>query len=211
MNKMSIEDAASFFGVSKEAIHNRIRRNSLECLVEDGVKYVLVDEDKQATQKRSITIKTPQHSQDRYYQLLEEQNKKLELKVQKLEDEVATLRKEKEQMLLSEMQKIEDIYIQKDEQLKGILSAISTKFIPHHNEQVDAEVEILELKEDKKSELIELKKYLKINGFSKKDFKRFQKKFFKKAKKDERFIIKDNNCFLDTMRYDYSDFLRIKD
>jgi len=42
MSKMSIAEAAEFFGISREAIHNRIRRGSLESLIEDGVKLVEV-------------------------------------------------------------------------------------------------------------------------------------------------------------------------
>jgi len=45
MKKMSVAEAAEFFSVSKEAIHNRIRRGSLKSLLgKDGVKLVLVDE-----------------------------------------------------------------------------------------------------------------------------------------------------------------------
>jgi predicted DNA-binding protein YlxM (UPF0122 family) len=36
MKKMTIADAAEYFNVSKEAIHNRIRRGSLDCIVETG-------------------------------------------------------------------------------------------------------------------------------------------------------------------------------
>ncbi|MBN2782560.1 MAG: DNA-binding protein [Campylobacterales bacterium] len=205
MEKMSIEEAASFFGVSKEAIHNRIRRNSLECVVEEGIKYVLVDKTDKTPQKRMTNTKVVQSGVEKYYQLLDEQNKKLELKVQKLEDEVRLLREQKEQMLLSEMQKIEDIYIQKDEQLKNILSAISTKFISHQHNQVDADVEVVELDDMKKDEPIELKKYLKDSGYSKKELKKIYKKIFKKAKKDDRFRIKNDSCYLDFVRYDYGD------
>ena len=42
MSKLKIADAASKLGVSKEAIHNRIRRGSLDCIVEDGVKFVIL-------------------------------------------------------------------------------------------------------------------------------------------------------------------------
>ena len=42
MKKLTIADAADHFGVSKEAIHNRVRRGSLNCIVEEGVKYVVI-------------------------------------------------------------------------------------------------------------------------------------------------------------------------
>jgi len=46
MQKMNIAEASEFFGISKEAIHNRIRRGSLVSVVEDGVKFVMVDKNK---------------------------------------------------------------------------------------------------------------------------------------------------------------------
>lgn len=43
MSKLTVADAAKKLGVSKEAIHNRIRRGSLQSVVEDGVKLVILD------------------------------------------------------------------------------------------------------------------------------------------------------------------------
>ena len=40
MAKLTIQEASDHFKVSKEAIHNRIRRGSLPSMVEHGVKYV---------------------------------------------------------------------------------------------------------------------------------------------------------------------------
>ena len=51
MDKMSVAEAAEFFGVSKEAIHNRIRRGSLASDIVDGQKYVVIDSTAQATTK----------------------------------------------------------------------------------------------------------------------------------------------------------------
>ena len=43
MSKLTVADAAIKLGVSKEAIHNRIRRGSLESVVENDVKLVIID------------------------------------------------------------------------------------------------------------------------------------------------------------------------
>jgi predicted DNA-binding protein YlxM (UPF0122 family) len=40
MKKINITEASEFFGVSKEAIHNRIRRGSLQSDIENGIKIV---------------------------------------------------------------------------------------------------------------------------------------------------------------------------
>ena len=46
MMKLTILDAAEKLGISKEAIHNRIRRGSLKSVVENGVKFVFISEEK---------------------------------------------------------------------------------------------------------------------------------------------------------------------
>lgn len=153
MKKMSINDAAKLFGVSKEAIHNRVRRGSLQTVTQDGVKLVLIEDTSHANTKTSPQKKS--HSMDdRYYQLLEEQNKRLQERVEKLEDETRELRSQKEQMLIDEREKIELIYRQKDEQLKSILEAITTKFLPNLSAQSLFDVEHLdaELESDDESE-----------------------------------------------------------
>lgn len=172
MSKMSIADAAEHFGVSKEAIHNRIRRGSLNSVVEDGIKLVIIDSS--APKASKVQSKKPNNSSDdKYYKLLEEQNAQLQAKVEKLEDETRTLRDQKELMLIQERIKIEEIYKQKDEQLKNILSAISSKFMlsapseenieqdiesEEELEHLEAEIETIETHDH--SEIISLKKYL---------------------------------------------------
>jgi TolA-binding protein len=144
MPNMTILEAAEHFGVSKEAIHNRIRRGSLSVEVIDGVKIVSIDTDAKTTPKpraKAQPKKVTQSTDDRYYKLLEEQNAQLQSKVEKLEGETRTLRDQKEQMLIQERIKIEQIYKDKDEQLKNILTTISSQFIL--NAPMDQEVEEL--------------------------------------------------------------------
>ncbi len=215
MSKMSIADAALSLGVSKEAIHNRIRRGSLESVVEDGVKYVMLKQTSQATSraapKRATTRRTAEPDA-RYYKLIEEQNEKLQLRVDKLEAETKSLRDQKEQMLIQERIKIEQIYKDKDEQLKNILTAISSKFLLNapsgelvieKEELVEA---VLEAPKEEKSELISLKKYLKDSDFSKKKCEKINHKFKKVAKKDSRIIKVGKKYYINLVKYDYSDF-----
>ena len=121
MKKMSVADAAVYFGVSREAIHNRIRRGSLKSVIEGDVKLVLVDETKTKKTPQKRVVKSSSND-ERYYKLLEAQNEKLQARVEKLENETRTLRDQKEQMLIEERQKIERIYKEKDEQLKNNIS-----------------------------------------------------------------------------------------
>jgi len=208
---MSIAEAAEFFGISKEAIHNRIRRGSLKTsLSQEGVKCVHIDTTKKTTPKKAIKRST--NNDERYYKLLEQQNEKLQARVEILENETRTLRDQKEQMLIEEKKKIETIYKEKDEQLKNLLQTISSQFIqntPPKEQEETLEAEMIELKEEQvQSNVISLKKYLKSSGFSEKKIKKIKKIFKKKAKKDERIIIIGKKIYLDTIKYNYQDLIK---
>jgi len=86
MSKMSVLKAAQHFGVSKEAIHNRVRRGSLQSVIEDGVKLVIVDE-------TVIPIKrvTTASLNEQHFKTLEEQNKQLLEKIENLENKLNIL------------------------------------------------------------------------------------------------------------------------
>lgn len=218
MQKMTIADAAEFFGISKEAIHNRVRRGSLESEIIDGEKHVFVDESKTtkaAAIKKTTTTKTTRAKtttprtvtpkvDDRYYNLLKEQNTQLQAKVEKLEGETRNLRDQKEEMLIQERVKIEQIYKDKDEQLKNILSTISSNFIlnaptvekdTEESQHLDAEIEFDDLEEDKVSvvedsstldEIQEIEQYEEI----------LQNKEYKKSEKDDLSILTSLNKYL---------------
>jgi valyl-tRNA synthetase len=216
MSKISIADAALKLGVSKEAIHNRIRRGSLQSVMEDGIKYVLLPQGTTVSNKQTAkrtNAKIASQPDSRYYKLLEEQNEKLQLKVEKLESETRTLREQKEEMLVSERNKIEQIYKDKDEQLKNILNAISSKFLLNSpddefviesEELVEAEIDS---EEKSPNELVSLKKYLKDENYSEKKAKKIKERFKKAAKKDSRIITVGKKYYINLDKFDYSDLL----
>lgn len=211
MKKLTVVQAAEYFGISKEAIHNRIRRGSLESVVEDENKFVLVDITAKAkTTPKPRVVRKSQTPNDRYYKLLEEQNAKLQERVTTLEGETRSLRDQKELMLIEERKKIEQIYREKDEQLKNVLNTLSQQFMlnaPSQVEEEALEVEMLEVEE--KSELISLKKYLKKTTYSDKKVAKIKAKLLKKSKKDERVILKGSKIYLDLSKHDYGDLLPI--
>lgn len=199
MKKLNIAQAAEHFGISKEAIHNRIRRGSLESVIEDGVKYVLIDENASKTQAtakpRTRRANSSTLADDRYYKLLEDQNERLQARVDKLEQETSILRTQKEQMLIEEREKVEKIYKDKDDQLKNILNAISSNFLPDanfndalpHNKQeqsYDEQEELLEaeIEEIDVVEHLNTKEELKAKKQKKKDKLISLKKYLTKNK-----------------------------
>jgi len=211
MKKMSVAQAAEFFGVSKEAVHNRIRRGSIKSVIENGIKMVMVDDKKvqKPTMKRAQNTVS---NDERYYKLLETQNTRLQERVEKLENETRTLRDQKEQMLVEERKKIESIYKEKDEQLKNILQTISSKFMLNaplvdveNEEALEAEIAH---DEEIVSEVISLKKYLKTLEYSEKKIKKIKKRFKENAKNDERIILVGKKYYLDNAKYDYNDLIR---
>lgn len=213
MPKLSISDAAERLGVSREAIHNRIRRGSLQSVVEGGVKLVLLDEEGEARSvaKKADSKKGSHQSDERYVRFLEEQNIKLQEKVETLQGETRTLRDQKEQMLIEERIKIEQIYKEKDEQLKNIINAISSKFMLHtpkefsHDQEELIEAEINE-NATLKRKLTSLKKYIKSQNFSKKRSKEIKELFMDAAKEDKRVITIGKKQYIDLQKYDYGDF-----
>ena len=215
MSKLKIADAAIKLGVSKEAIHNRIRRGSLDCVVEDGVKYVMLKPSTKIAStvtKRRATNNTPKsslHVDSKYYKFLEEQNEKLQHKVEKLEGETRDLRDQKEQMLISEREKIEQIY-KDDEQLKNILSTISSNFLlntPVTQSEISEPVEVEIEEESSDEKLISLKKYLNSQDISDKKKKKIKERFKKVAKKDDRVIRVGKKLYLNLAKFDYSNLL----
>ena len=215
MSKMSIAQAAEYFGVSREAIHNRIRRGSLQSVIEEGVKLVEVSATAKASRSTNRTNTAKTNANDsRYYKLLEEQNAKLQERVDTLEGETRSLRDQKEQMLIEERIKIEQIYQDKDEQLKNILSSLSSQFIlnaPSEVPEVEEDTLEAEIETDRddeaksESKVMSLRKYLKKNKISEKKAKKIKIKFKKEAQRDNRIITIGKKYYINLSRYDYKD------
>jgi predicted DNA binding protein len=193
--KMSIEEAAKYFGISKEAIHNRIRRSTLQSVIENGVKMVIIDSNLKSSKKN-----TPKQNayMDKYSSYLEEENKELKAKIQKLEQETYALREQKERLLVEERKRIEQIYKEKDEQLKNILNAISSKFLleakPINEEEELFEAEIEE-KPRKEKKHIFYKEFLKNLDLSKKKKQKIKKQIKTLSFLDNVFICFFIFCF----------------
>lgn len=199
MSKLSVAEAAEKFKVSKEAIHNRIRRGSLDCVIEHGMKYVLIDE---PTETKVEAVP------DKYYSYIEEENTQLKERVRKLEKKNSSLRDQREEMLVLEKQKIEQIYKERDEQLKQVLHTITTKFLPKMSAQEREEttqevVDVVEIE----SEPIKLKTFLRLKAYKPAKTERIKNRFKRLIGQDVRVFRKEGKIYVDPNRYDYSDLL----
>lgn len=206
MSKLSVAEAAEQFKVSKEAIHNRIRRGSLDCVIEHGVKYVLIDEP-------STVEKAPEN--DKYYSYIEDENRVLKEKITELETQNLTLRDQKEKMLIEEKKKIEQIYKERDEQLKQVLHTISSKFLPKTEEKGIVESSH---KRDKSfdpivdvealhNEPMPLKKFLKLKAYKPAKHQRVKNRFKRLIGQDKRVFRQNKKIYIDPERFDYKDLL----
>lgn len=207
MKKMTIAEAAEYFNVSKEAIHNRIRRGSLNCMVDNGVKYVAVEtakSDAAATMANDV----------RYTRYIEQENERLREKVDTLEKETSRLRDQREQMLIDERIKVEQIYKERDAQLRNVLHVVATKFLSHAS--VDAVMEEAksvdainaDIIENDAGEWISLKAFLKLKRYDDKEKKKIKNRFKALGESDGRLKNSEGKMYLNPSQYDYSDLLR---
>ncbi len=198
MSKMTVAEAAIHFNVSKEAIHNRIRRGSIDCVIENGVKYVVTGEEEPSKNR----------TDSRYYDYIEEENERLKSRIEKLEDETRHLRDQREQMLIEEREKIETIYKERDEQLKNVLQVVATKFLANMSvEHIIEDAVTAEVVDESEENLIVLKDFLKLKGYKEKKKEKIKKKFKSAAQNDSRLVIKKGKLYLDPQKYDYRDLL----
>lgn len=194
--KLTVIEAAKLLGVSKEAIYNRLRRGSLQSVIENGVKYILLT--KTALKEGTSSSKKTENSVDSaYIDLLKSQLEELKLKNEKLEVDKERLIADKERLLIESKEKIEMIYKERDEQLKAILSlanrqiglspeassmptASQTRSKTHESQHVYFEEADVMEDEDEQNPAVEeifenysdwrdLRSYLKEKGFSKKE------------------------------------------
>ena len=119
--KLTVMEASKLLGVSKEAIYNRLRRGTLNSVIEDGVKYILLG--KSSKKELSANVrKSESVIENAYVNLLKEQVESLQAKNERLESDKERLIADKERLLIESKEKIERIYKERDEQLTTILS-----------------------------------------------------------------------------------------
>lgn len=207
MKKLTIADAADHFGVSKEAIHNRVRRGSLNCIVEDGVKFVVISTPKGATNTNAM-------ADARYTQYIEQENERLRGRVDVLENETSRLRDQREQMLIDERIKVEQIYKERDAQLRNVLHVVATKFLSHVNPEAvmqegmeNGKMDAINADVVEVDGWISLKDFLKLKRIKDETKKKIKKRFEKLRGNDPRVSVRDKKLFLNPAEFDYSDLM----
>lgn len=125
MQKLTVADAAKFFDVSKEAIYNRIRRNTIDSVIEKGVRYVIVSDeiDKNAAiTPKPATNKAKDSSE--FIEYLKKEIAELKEKNRLLQNDKERLYEEKEQILLEGKKEIKELYLQRDKKLQYFIELL---------------------------------------------------------------------------------------
>ncbi|MCZ6133620.1 hypothetical protein O6B42_06990 [Campylobacter ureolyticus] len=142
MQKLSVADAASKLGISKEAIYNRIRRKTMRSFEENGTKYVILDE------KQTPIKNNTQRTSSDFIEYLKSEIEYLKLKNRALQDDKEKLFREKEELLISTKDEIKSIYKERDEKLKYFLTLLEKPFLAKEPIDVEASTEAIELKKE---------------------------------------------------------------
>lgn len=222
--KLTVIEAAKLLGVSKEAIYNRLRRGSLQSVIENGVKYILLT--KSSLKEGPSTRKLESVADSAYVELLKVQLEEMKLKNEKLESDKERLITDKERLLIESKEKIEMIYKERDEQLKAILtlanrqithtgtetvttntsstniptpkSSTATPFFFEEADVLDEEDEsrVVEDMFESYSDWRDLRSYLKEKGFSKKEKQHISDKIGKKVGQLNDVMDKDGKLFI---------------
>ncbi|MBD3809310.1 MAG: hypothetical protein IE884_02125 [Sulfuricurvum sp.] len=218
--RFTIDEYAKTFKMSKEMIQNRLRTKRLNYIIEGGVTYIIVPRsslDEAKRQEISQETKTPiapapqKTTVGMIIALYQKENQQLKLKIKELEVKVDRLVNDKEQMLIAERERIEEIYAAKDEQLKNLLEVINTKLLLSQNNNIhDVDITATPTPPTTPSlpsGLIELKRYLKFIGMGSDERKTVKRRFELAYGSDIRVIQKEGEFYVDLSKYDYTDFL----
>ena len=180
MQKLAVNEAAEILGITKEAVYNRIRRGSINTVIENGTKFVILDEkpsSEKATKSAPKSIKTKSQNDEFVNYLLNELSelKSLNLNLQADKDR---LFKEKEQMLIERKNEILQIYKDRDEKLMQFLNAMQRPLLAQKNDDIPNN-EAIEAEIENESKWINLSEYLKELNLKPKATKKVSEKIIK--------------------------------
>ena len=225
--RLTIDEYCKHFKMSKEMLGSKLKAKKLNYIIENSTTYIIVtdkamQEDIKMQEKVSPiklppisnpVIAKPKTTVATILSLYQRENQQLKNKILQLEEKIDKLIDDKEQMLRDEMQKIEQVYSAKDEQLKTILELVNAKLMMDRTSNVH-EIETLPTQENIKisekntsPKLVELRSYIRTLDLKSYQRKIIKKRFLAAYDNDIRIIQQNGELFLDFARYDYSDLL----
>ncbi|NOQ31956.1 MAG: hypothetical protein GQ570_12610 [Helicobacteraceae bacterium] len=213
---LSIDEYATKFKMSKEMVLSRIRSNRLATAYVNDSLYIVDPSSTPEQTASSQIIKKPlriqltkKGTESAMVKLYKKENEALKNRISKLENRIDSLIDDKESMLKEERERIEKIYLTKDEQLKTMLELVSTK-LQLGSESVVHEVSVpitTTAETSNENKPIELNHYLRSLNINSKMRKKIKKRFKTSYGKDIRIRQQNGLYYLDFSKYDYSDLL----
>jgi len=209
--KLTIDEYSTRFKMSKEMINSKLRTKKLSYIVEDSIIYIIVNKAPQELDSKTKTsVLAPAKQKTTVAMVLslyQRENKQLKDKIVQLETKIDKLIDDKEQMLRQEMQKIEQVYNTKDEQIKNIIELMNAKLLSENSHTVHEVETVQALNIQEKSKIIELKDYLKTLELEPYQKKVVKKRFLAAYGSDIRILKQNGKLYLNFSKYDYSDLL----
>jgi hypothetical protein len=228
--RLTIDEYSKHFKMSKEMINSKLRAKKLNYIIENNTTYIIVTQNSlnqetkeaihkekvaQEAKKAEIKKRVPQKQKTTVAMVLalyRKENQQLKEKIIQLEDKIDRLIDDKEQMLRDEMNKIEQVYSKKDEQLKNILELVNKQLLLQSTQTIHEVEAIVDNKTNSKEkasedEIIELKEYLKSLDLESYQRKIIKKRFLAVYDRDIRIIKQNGKLYLNFSKYDYSDLL----
>jgi len=214
--QLTIDEYANRFKMSKEMIRAKLRAGRLAHTMVDGMAYITVN-DQAVPREAPKPESASRTSAAAVIMMYQQENSQLKQKITELEMKIDRLIGDKEQMLRDERDRIESIYVSRDEQLKSFLELVNAKLVQEGfklassqqgvSEPAKTNVQPAPPMRPNTPEQAELFYYLDAKQYSPSEKKAVRKRFAKAYGNDIRVIQQNGEFILDFSKYDYSDLL----
>lgn len=204
MQKLSIAKAAQYFGITKEAIYNRIRRNTLQTISENGIKLVIIGADTPAALPKKAPNLSPKFEPkngDKFTNYLLCEIDELKKDNKALLGKINELHLQKEQILTKTSEEIKQIHHDKDEKLRYFLTMLQRPLLAKQNGEylapIDIEFDDMAVLENTNGQKwVKFSKYCKMKKLGKKKQKKL-KEFLTKNLTNSKFTkVIDGNIYV---------------
>lgn len=204
MERLTVIEAANRLGISKEAVYNRIRRNTIQSEEIDGVKYIIFNNDDKKSSKEEKEAKPKNTSQnknnDEFVKYLMQEIEYLKEKNKILQEDKEKLYKEKEEILISSKEEIKQMYKERDEKLQYFLSLFEKPLINKNNVIDVSDLHFSNINDESENEdqWLAMLEFLQILDYKKKKRKKIKKLLINNIGKSDYIKIENGVLLINT-------------
>ena len=216
--QITIDEYSQRYKMSKEMIRAKIRAGRLKHAVIDGTVYIQMP---QTATPPTQTTSNPSVTANAIIAMYQKENAHLKAKIDTLEQKIDRLIEDKERMLRDERDRVEAIYVSRDEQLKTVLELVNTKLMQERFSHIPESTQPTQPPEPSAKKLqsvlaiqplpsegrIELLRFLEAHQYDPSQIKTVLKRFARAYGNDIRVVQQNGEFVLDFAKYDYADLL----